>query len=148
MLAFTDRDIRALVETGEYSDPRVVDYITSTLSERRDKMGQTYLSKVLPLDSFRVHDGELRFEDLAVKYGNRSPLDYVVSWSKFDNENGLHTLLSQDTTFHLPQTYSLLDNGDYLAARIHASADDRKTATVYLRKKSTDAEIVGVERKW
>ncbi len=148
VLAFTDEDIRALVETGEYSDPRVVDYLTSTLAERRDKIGQTYLAKVLPLDSFRVHDGELSFEDLAVKYGLRSPLDYVVSWSRFDNERGLHTLLSQANTFHLPQLYSWLDNGDYLAARIHASADDRKTVTVYLRKKSRGTEIVGVEREW
>jgi hypothetical protein len=147
ILAFTDEDIRALVETGEYSDPRVVDYLTSTLAERRDRIGQTYLAKVLPLDSFHVQEGVLRFEDLAVKYGFRPPLDYVVSWLRFDNETGLHTPL-QDTAFHLPQIYSVLDNGDYLAARIHASEDDRKAAIVYLRKNESEAEIVGIEREW
>ena len=63
-MSFTDDDIRALVETGEYSDPRVVDYLTETLAQRRDKIGETYFSKVLPLDSFAVKNGQLIFEDL------------------------------------------------------------------------------------
>jgi hypothetical protein len=148
VLAFADEDIRALVETGEYSDPRVVDYLTSTLAERRDKIGQNYLAKVLPLDFFRVQDGELLFEDLGVKYGFSSPRDYVISWSRFDNGTGLHTPLPEANTFHLPQIYSLLDNGDYLAARIHASSDDLKAVIVYLRKQNPGAEIAGIEREW
>jgi hypothetical protein len=67
---------------------------------------------------------------------------------KLNNENGLHAPLSRDATFHLPQVYSLPDNGGYLAARIRASADDRKTAMVYLHKKIPGAEIVGIEREW
>ncbi len=148
VLAFTDEDIRTLVETGEYADPRVVDYLASTLAERRDKIGQTYLTKVLPLDSFRVDDGELHFEDLAVRYKLRSALEYLVSWSEFDNENGTHTPLPEETSFRLPAVFSSLAEGEYLAARIYAQPDQTKTVTVYLRKKNPGAEIVGIEREW
>src|SRR5262249_36241260 len=34
VMAFTDDDIRAVVETGQFSDPRVVDYLTETLIQR------------------------------------------------------------------------------------------------------------------
>ncbi len=148
VLAFTDEDIRALVETGEYSDPRVVDYLTSTLAKRRDKIGRTYFAKVLPLDSFRIYNGELVFEDLAAQYKFRPALEYVVSWSRLDNRSGTLTPLPEEASFRLPSQFSSLVEGDYLAARIHALADERKTVTVYLRKKSPAAEIVGIEREW
>ncbi len=148
VLAFSDEDIRALVETGEYSDARVVDYLTTTLAERRDKIGQAYLTKVLPLDSFRVHNGVLRFEDLAARYKFRPALKYAVSWSGFDNENGTLAPLPEEDSFHLPGIFSSLAEGDYLAARIHAQSDKTETVTIYLRKKSPAAEIVGIEREW
>ena len=141
VLAFTDEDIRALVETGEYSDPRVVDYLVTTLAQRRDKIGRTYFSKVLPLDSFRVRNGELLFEDLAVQYKFRPALEYRVSWSKFDNGNGTLTPLPEETSFRLPSRFSSLAEGDYFAARIHALTDERKTVTVYLRKKGLPLKL-------
>ncbi len=148
VLAFTDEDIRALVETGEYSDPRIVDYLTSTLAKRRDKIGKTYLSKVLSLDSFQVQNGRLRFEDLAVRYSFGPALKYAVSWSEFDNENGILKPLREETSFRLPSRLFSLMEGGYLAARIHALSDDRKAVTVYLRKKGSEPDIVGIEREW
>ena len=68
VMAFRDDDIRAIVETGAYSDPDVVDYITATLAERRDRIGRACFSRVLPLDHFRVHNGELQFDDLAFRW--------------------------------------------------------------------------------
>jgi hypothetical protein len=147
VLAFTDEDIRALVETGEYSDPRVVDSLVTSLAQRRDKIGRTYFSKVLPLDSFKVRDGELLFEDLAVQHGFRPAIEYRVSWSKFDNGSGTLTPLPEETSFRLPGRFSSLAEGDFLAARIHAPADERKTVTVYVRKKGNAAEVVGIERE-
>ncbi len=147
VLAFTDEDIRALVETGEYSDPRVVEYLVTTLAQRRDKIGRTYFSRVLPLDSFNVRDGELLFEDLAVQHGFRPAPEYRVSWSKFDNGSGTLTPLPEETSFRLPSRFSSLAEGDFLAARITASIDERKTVTVYVRKKGNAAEVVGIERE-
>ena len=143
VLAFTDEDIRALVETGEYSDPRVVDYLVTTLAQRRDKIGRTYFSKVLPLDSFRVRNGELLFDDLAVHYEFRSAREYRVAWSKFENANGTLTILQEETSFRLPRVFSSLAEGDYLAARIHALTDERKTVLVFLRKKGAGRRSCG-----
>jgi hypothetical protein len=42
--AFRTEEIRAIVETGQYSDPRAVDWITKVLAERRDKIGRAMLS--------------------------------------------------------------------------------------------------------
>src|SRR5262249_40411922 len=52
--AFSDAEIRALVETGEFSDPRAADWITRCLIERRDKIAAAWYSRVLPLDNFQV----------------------------------------------------------------------------------------------
>jgi len=148
VLAFTDEDIRTLVETGEYSNPLVVDYLVTALAQRRDKIGRAYFSKVLPLDSFRVRNGELLFEDLAVQYKFRPPLEYRISWSTFDNDSGTLTPLPGEISFHLPSRFSSLAEGDYIAARIDALTAGRKAVTVYLRKKGPAAEVVGIERGW
>jgi hypothetical protein len=148
VMAFTDDDIRAVVETGEYSEPRVVDYLTKTLAERRDAIGRTYFAKVLPLDSFAVKDGELRFEDLAVRYGLRRPLQLEAAWSRFDNEQGNHLPLQGGPSFRLPREFALSQEGSYFAARIHAQGNEQKNVTVYLRKKGAEAETVGIERGW
>jgi hypothetical protein len=148
VLAFTDEDIRALVETGEYSDPQTVEYLAKTLAQRRDKIGRCYLSKVLPLENFKIRDGALEFEDLAVRYGFRPSLDYRIDWSEFDNEQGTLRPLPEASGFRLPIQFNSLASGSYLAARIHASTDDRKAVTLYLRKTGATAEVVGLEREW
>ena len=147
-MAFTNEDIRALVETGQYSDSSDADYITSTLTQRRDKIGRTCLLKVLPLDNFAVSSSDLRFEDLAVKYGFAPVRQYEVSWSRFDNMTEKHTPLPADTSFRLPGEVENAGNGGYFSAKIHVRSDDHKTVTVYLRKKSGALEVVGIERTW
>src|SRR5215831_2732722 len=85
VMAFSNDDIRTIVESGRFSDPRAVDYLTTTLAARRDKIGRTFFSKLLPLDNFRVENAELRFDDLAAKYRFRPVEQYSVRWSRFDN---------------------------------------------------------------
>ncbi len=148
VMAFTDEDIRTLVETGEYSDPRVTDYLVKALAHRRDTIGKTYFSKVLPLDSFEVRDGELRFADLAAKYEFRRPVQLQATWSRFDNASGSHVLLPAKSSFRLPEEFAQSREGSYYAARIHAQGDERKTVTVYLRKNGAAADVVGIERGW
>jgi hypothetical protein len=41
--AFTDDEIRAIVEAGQYTDPQAVDWIVQTLIARRNKIVRTYL---------------------------------------------------------------------------------------------------------
>jgi hypothetical protein len=148
VLAFSDADIHALVETGGYSDPRTVDYLVATLSRRRDQIGRTYLSKILPLDRFEVRNNELLFEDLGVQFDFRQPRQYKVSWYQYDNQLGTSTILSEETSFLLPRRFFSTAEGGYFAARINAVNDESKTVTAYLRKKGPTAEVVGLEREW
>ncbi|HEY3444006.1 MAG TPA: hypothetical protein VGK29_24850 [Paludibaculum sp.] len=76
VMAFTDADIRALVETGQYSRPETVEYLTRTLAERRDKIGRTYFTRVLAVDNFRIEGDALRFDDLAVRHGFSAPREF------------------------------------------------------------------------
>ncbi len=84
VMAFTDDEIRAVVRTGQYSQP-AEGWITATLIERRNRIGRAFFSRVLPLDHFRVAGGALVFDDLAVTYGFSTPRTYTIEWSGFDN---------------------------------------------------------------
>ena len=46
VMSFTDDDIRAIVETAQYTDPLATEYMTKTLIARRDRIGRTYFAKV------------------------------------------------------------------------------------------------------
>ena len=62
--AFSDEDIRAIVSMGQLSDKKAEDWLVECLIKRRDKVGQVYFSKVLPLDKFALQNGEIAWEDL------------------------------------------------------------------------------------
>ena len=147
VMAFTNDDIRAIVETGQYSDKNVVDYMVKTLCERRDKIGRTYFAKVLSLDNFQATGGELRFDSLQTKYGFQATRNYEVQWSRFDNETGAHTQLSNNS-FRLPPELTSATNGQYYAATIQEAGRPNKKVIVYLRKNSGRTEVVGIDRTW
>jgi hypothetical protein len=136
LMAMSDEAIRAIVETGQYSDPRAVDWATRCLIERRDKIGRAFFADVLPLDNFQVQNSELKFEDLAVKYHFENPRTYSVAWSVFDNASGAKTPIAGASTFHLPQSGAMI-----LAADIHSN-DPKKAVTVYIR----GGEVIGIDR--
>jgi hypothetical protein len=144
VMAFTDDQIRDLVATGRYADPRSADRISRNLIERRNKIGSAFLDDVLPLDSFVIRDGRLEFEDLAVKYGLAATHGYDMRWSRFDNESGAALPLSA-VSAALPA--ELKTPGSYAAARISAG-DQAKTVTVYVRNRAGHYEIVGIDRTW
>jgi hypothetical protein len=138
VMAFSDADIRAIVETGEYSNPRAVDYITRVLIERRDTIGRAFFGEVLPLDRFEVSGGRLRFDDLAVKYGFSRARGYRIRWYRFDNRTGQSSPIENASGDRLPQA------GQYLMARIADPAAPAQTVEVYLR----GDKVVGIDRKW
>src|SRR5260370_33249811 len=81
--AFTDDEIKAIVKTGEYSDQRAADWIAECLIKRRDKIAQAWFSRVLPLDKFRIADGELAFADLSAARGIAPARTYNATWSTY-----------------------------------------------------------------
>ena len=147
VLAFSDDDIRAIVEWGRFSDPRAVDYLTATLAARRDKIGRTFFSKVLPLDNFRIENGELHFDDLAVQYNFRSVEQYTMRWSRLDNGTGRHEVLVGTST-KLPIDTAGAPAGTYFAALIKATKVPAQTVTVYIRKEQSAFSVVGIDRTW
>lgn len=136
VMAFSDEAIRAIVATGQYSDPRAAEWAAKCLIERRNRIGRAAFDLVLPLDDFRVENGRLTFDDLAVKYGFHTPRPYTIAWSEFDNQTGRKQPISGASTMEVPNSAAR-----YLAADIHAS-DSPKTVTVYLRRLA----VVGIDR--
>jgi hypothetical protein len=149
VMAFSDAEIRALVETGQYSDPRATDWITKCLIERRDKIGRAWLFRGLALDRFRVEKGRIEFEDLVQKYGISAPLTYHVQWSMFDNSTGkLDALASVGSGQSIPGS---APHAGFLAATIVPPAELGKPGapqvTVYLRATGNDWSVVGIDRR-
>ena len=147
VMAFTDEQIRAIVKTGQYSDPEAENWIVQCLIKRRDKIGKAYFAKVLPLDRFEVQGSQLIFDDLAVKHGLLGLRDYTVQWSRFNNDTEQKTQLAGDTSFALPRQLKEAAGGEYFAADIRG-VDKQKTITVYLRKSAGGVRIVGIDRTW
>lgn len=54
VMSFSDEDIRAIVETGRFSDPGAEDYVAEILMKRRDKIGRYWFSRINPIDKFEV----------------------------------------------------------------------------------------------
>jgi hypothetical protein len=148
VMAFDDGDIAAIVETGRYSDAQAAAVMARILAERRDKIGRTFFSKVLPLDHFRVENGDLLFDDLAVKYRFHPSRSYEVHWSSFDNLQQKHTPISGTGSSRLPAAAAQAKPGAYFSAAIAASGDPLKPVTVYIRKEDNGYKVVGIDRNW
>ncbi|HUG82186.1 MAG TPA: hypothetical protein VML01_11015 [Bryobacterales bacterium] len=147
VMAFTDEQLRAVVKLAEYSDARAEKWITDYLVKRRDRIGEVYFAKVLPLDDFKVEGGELKFVDLGVKHGLAGARDLKVEWSSFDNTSQTHAVIEGASSVRLPDVVRDGPAGAYFAAKI-AADDPKKTITVYLRKQNDGHQVVGIDRGW
>jgi hypothetical protein len=121
--AFTDEQLKLLVEQGRYSDPEAETQVTQALIGRRDRIARTWLTKVTPLVSPSLTDGRLRFANAAVDAGAATPpTQYVVHWQRFDNDTGEHTRVSAPVNSATPEAPfpAELATEAYVAARVHA----------------------------
>jgi len=145
VMAFTDEQIRAIVQTGQYSRKSSENWIADSLIKRRDKIGRAFFARLLPLDRFSVQSGQLLFQDLGVVHGFRQAVQYQAQWSVFNNDSGQKSRLAGRTSFDVPS--DAVPPGGYLAAEIRAQ-DPEKTVTVYLRRGADSFEVVGIDRAW
>jgi hypothetical protein len=144
VMAFTDKEIRAIVETGQYSQA-AEDWITAALIERRNRIGRAYFARVLPLDRFRVTASGLEFDDLGVVHGLSAVRTYTIEWYRFDNRKD--SLLDRiGTGPAIPVAVQSLPTGGYAAARVYATDADMNV-TVFLRR-ADGLDVVGLERGW
>ena len=158
IMRFTPDELRALVETGEFSDPRHTEYFLEVLVERQRKTAREYLNRLNPLDEFAVADGRLRFANLAERHGFAAPgAAYRVQWSVYDNGAGSAQQLG-DPDEHgrpdlpLPPAPAVRTGGDrFLLAEIRTLHDDHprwnRRVGVYLRPAGDTFEVVGIERE-
>jgi hypothetical protein len=142
VMAFRDDEIKALVGTGQLSDPQAADYLVECLRERRTKIGRIYFAKVLPFDRFRIDGGRLAWDDLAKMHDLGGVEDVKVQWSRFDNNTGAKAAISGRGNSAVPE------EGDYLAADLTSPSRAKQTVTIYVRRKAGTASIVGLDRTW
>lgn len=93
VLSFTDDQIRAAVETGEFSDPRAAEFLAGVLIQRRDKIARHWLPRVNPLDRFVISSAsdsspELRFEDLELRHGLLAASERSYEYAVRDAHSG------------------------------------------------------------
>jgi hypothetical protein len=87
---FTDPMIRAIVATGQLSDPAAERYLGDVIIKRRDKVVRYWISRTNPLDRFAVRldagQATLSFENAAERVGAAQPgAGYKVRWASLDN---------------------------------------------------------------
>jgi hypothetical protein len=151
VMAFRDEDIRAIVSVAQYSDRTAEAWVAAHLIERRDRIGRAYFARVLPLDRFAVHAGELSFEDLAVVHDFATRRSYLMEWSRFDNLAGMPGELigSATASLQVPAVVISSTEGAYFLVRVRADGEDSgKFVSVYLRQEAGGLKVVGLDRAW
>jgi len=153
--AFTDDMIRAIVHTGEYSDPAAERHLADVLIKRRDKITQTYLTAVNPIVTPRLDvDPVLTFENAAFAAGMPTePVRYRASWYTFDNNTGETRSLSETQSHtaaiaapgNLPTTVDDFVMVD-IAADSEFHSEWRRPVRAYFRLKRDSWALVGFER--
>jgi len=144
IMSLGNEQIRAIVETGQYSDPTAADWLAQCLIQRRDKIGRAFYKKVLPIDKFEIRDNQLVFEDLSEKadFGAAGP--YRIQWFQFDNGTEATSPIPGATTAVMPSP-----SGPYLVARIASESRPRQLVDVTVRLEgSSSPTVVGIDRQW
>ena len=67
VMAFSDDMIRAIVKTGQYTDPQAEQLLSDVLIQRRDKIAHAYLKAINPVVNVALDgSGALTFDNAAV----------------------------------------------------------------------------------
>ncbi len=133
--AFTAAEIRAVVETAEYSNPQTTDYLVRTLRERQRAIARAYLGYGGGIDRFAVQGDSLRFVDLLARHDLApAATSRTVTWHVFDNEadrvrRRLRRVRSPREALRLPSA-----SPPFLRAVIETPGQG--TTAVYLRRQN------------
>ena len=152
--AFSDEMIRAIVHTGEFSDPAAEKAIADIMVKRRDKILRTYLPAVNPIVSPQFDGKRLTFDNAAVAADvAKAPESYDASWFEYDNPTGDTRFLSDSTsaTTTIDAPVGLPTREDsFIAVDLSASSKEhetwRKPIRTYFRRSADGWQLVGLER--
>jgi hypothetical protein len=155
VVAFTDDLIRAVVRSGQYSDPAAERYLADVLIKRRDAIGRVYLTAVNPVVNPRLDaTGSLTFDNAAVTAGFATPpTAYRAAWSQFDNATGVATRIAdtQSATTTVPPPRDLPTAiGSFIEVDIAAESADhpawQQPVRTHFRRDAGGWKLVGLER--
>jgi hypothetical protein len=153
--AFSDEMIRAIIHTGEFSDPQAEKAIADIMIKRRDKILKVYLPAVNPIVSPRLDaNGRLAFDNAAVAAGvAERPDAYRATWYEFDNATGetrrIADTESATTTIDAPAG---LPTAAGRFVQVDISASSRRHASwqrpirTHFRRDPSGWKLVGLER--
>jgi hypothetical protein len=152
--AFSDDMIRAIIHTGDFSDPAAEKAIADIMIKRRDKIVKIYLPAVNPVVSPRIDGSQLTFDNAAVAADVApAPEAYRAIWSEFDNAGGTvrrfaetrSATTSMDVPPGLPATI-----GSYLEVDIAADSAQHPAwqapVRTYFRREADGWKLVGLDR--
>jgi hypothetical protein len=152
--AFNEEMIRAIVHTGEFSDPAAEQAIGDVMMKRRDKILRAYLPAINPIVTPRLENNRLSFENAAVVAGvANEPELYRASWFQFDNATGETRALSETssptTTVDAPGDLPT-ESGAYVLVEISADSQEhpvwQQPIRAYFRAETDGWRLVGLER--
>jgi len=151
---FSDEMVRAIVHTGEYTDPSAEKAIADILIKRRDKILRAYLPAVNPIVTPRLENDRLSFENAAVAADvAKAPQRYRASWFQFDNTTGESRLLGETTsataTMEAPRGLPA-GTGSFILVEISADSKEyaawQRPIRTYFRRQGDAWTLVGLER--
>jgi len=152
--AFDDGAIRAIMRTGEFTDPSVERQLADIMIKRRDTIVRTYLPAINPILNPRFDGTRLSFDNAAVTYhvANR-PEQYRAAWFRFDNATGerrpIAETTSTTTSLEAPADLSG-DEGSFIAVDLAADSIEhpscKRPIAVYFRRAADGWRLVGLER--
>jgi len=160
---FDDRMIKAIVDTGELSDPAAARYLTDVIVKRRDKVVAYWIGQTNPLDRFEVEStpsgAALTFDNAAIRLGVARPgATFRAQWLALDNAAGMERPVGGETEIHsarlwIPESAWGAPDADgsrYSVTSIktlHAAYPQwASPVRVTVRQRSGVVDVVGIER--
>lgn len=159
--SFSNEDIRAIVETGQITNPKAEEYLVNVLIERRNKIGRHWFSRINPIDKFNsfVTDNEiiLNFTDLGLKNSifDSSQTFYEYSVSVVDGDAVLDTQTSESTRISIDRDMIPGQRSNdkvvvleyEIITRRQANNVKEKRTQVYVALESSGPRVVGIQRE-
>jgi len=158
VMSFSDEDIRTIVATGEYTNPKAEEYVAKTLIARREKIGRYWFAKINPLDRFKaeIKNDSLRlsFDDLAVNSKLVDASSHQYSGTIKMGRKTLVKEIKEDTpkfTVDLNETVSNRIRKTILEFVIQTKGKlltgNGKNVKVYVEILDEESRVVGVQRE-
>ena len=155
VMAFDDAMIRAVVKSGQFSDPAAEQYLADVLIKRREKIGRAYLTALNPIvDPALDASGTLTFGNVAVQYGfAAAPESYTAVWYAFDNATRASRRIAETAGREMRmQAPADLPSaaGAFIRVDLHAASAEQpnwaRPIQTYFRKLPSGWTLVGLER--